>query len=127
MLGMKILLIDDNEDITTAFSKYFSYKGHDCSVSNSGQNGMSMIENNSFDVILLDLAMPDFSGFDIAKSLYERNLTKDKLIIALTASSASDEDKINLENLDVHSILKKPIDPDELLGYISKIKNYIHE
>ena len=119
---MKILMIDDNGDITTAFSKYFSYKGHDCSISNNGQNGMSMIENNSFDVVLLDLAMPDFSGFDIAKSLCERNLIKDKLIIALTASSASDEDKVSLKNLGVHSILKKPIDPDELLDYISKIK-----
>ena len=119
---MKILMIDDNEDITTAFSKYFIYKGHDCSVSNDGQNGLSMIENNSFDVILMDLAMPDFSGFDIVKSLYDRNLINDKLIIALTASSATDEDKINLKKNGVHSMLKKPIDPDELLDYISKIK-----
>lgn len=119
---MKILMVDDNEDITTAFSKYFIYKGHDCSVSNDGQNGMSMIETNSFDVILLDLAMPDFSGFDVVKSLCERNLIQGKLIIALTASSASDEEKINLKKQGVHSILKKPIDPDELIDYISKIK-----
>lgn len=115
-------MIDDNEDITTAFSKYFMYKGHDCSVSNDGQNGMSMIENNSFDVILMDLAMPGFSGFDIMKSLCERNLINGKLIISLTASSASDEDKINLKKQGVHSVLKKPIDPDELLTYISKIQ-----
>ncbi len=119
---MKILIIDDNEDISTAFSKYFIHKGHYCSVSNNGQNALSMIENNSFDVILMDLAMPEFSGSDIVESLYSRNLINDKLIVALTASSPSDEEKNVLKKKGVHSILKKPIDPDELLDYLSKIK-----
>lgn len=119
---MKILMVDDNEDVSTAFSKYFIYKDHDCSVSNDGQNALSMIENNSFDVILMDLAMPNFSGYDIVESLYNRNLINNKLIVALTASSISEEGKNNLKKMGVHSILKKPIDPDELLDYISKIK-----
>ena len=119
---MKFLIIDDNEDVSTAFSKYFIYRGHDCSVSNDGQNGLSMIENNSFDAILMDLAMPDFSGPDIVESLYNRNLINGKLIVALTASSISDDEKSKLKERGVHSILKKPIDPDELLDYISKIK-----
>jgi DNA-binding response OmpR family regulator len=119
---MNILIIDDNEDISTAFSKYFICKGHDCHVSNDGQNGLSMIENNSYEVILMDLAMPDFSGPDIVESLYNRNLMTNKLIVALTASSISEEDKSDLIKRGVHSILKKPIDPDELLDYLSKIK-----
>ncbi|GBL40720.1 hypothetical protein LBMAG54_05340 [Nitrosopumilaceae archaeon] len=119
---MKILLIDDNEDISTAFSKYFIYRGHECSVSNDGQNGLSMIENNSYDAIIMDLTMPDFSGPDIVESLYNRNLMNNKLIVALTASSISDDEKNDLKKRGIHSILKKPIDPDELLDYLSKIK-----
>jgi len=119
---MKILMIDDNVDISTAFSKYFIRKGHECAVSNVGQNGLSMIENNQYDAILMDLAMPDFSGPDIVESLHNRNLMNGKLIVALTASSITDEDKANLKTRGVHSILKKPIDPDELLDYLSKIK-----
>ncbi|MGY5147471.1 MAG: response regulator [Candidatus Nitrosopumilus sp. bin_7KS] len=123
---MKILMIDDNEDISTAFSKYFIHLGHECSVSNNGQNALSMIENNSFDVILMDIAMPEFSGSDIVESLYSRNLISDKLIVALTASSISDEEKDLLKKRGVHSILKKPIDPDDLLDYVSKIKKQMH-
>lgn len=81
-----------------------------------------MIENNTFNVILMDIAMPKFSGHDIIESLYSHNLINDKLIVALTASSISDEEKNMLEKKGVHSILKKPIDPDELLEYLSKIK-----
>lgn len=118
---MKILIVDDNVDISVAFSKFFVYKGHDCTVSNDGQNALSMIEDCNFDVILMDLAMPDFSGPDIIESLHSRNLMNSKLVVALTASSITDEDKTNLKKRGVHSILKKPIDPDELLNYLVKI------
>ncbi|MEW6589020.1 MAG: response regulator, partial [Thermoproteota archaeon] len=57
---MDILIVDDNKDITNMFSKYFKLKNHNVSVANSGQNGLQMIETQKFDVILLDIAMPDF-------------------------------------------------------------------
>lgn len=120
---MKILLIDDNRDITTMFAKYFKLKGHDICVSNGGQNGLQMIENESFDVILLDLAMPDFSGYDIVDHLHKNNKLDHKTIVSLTASSISDDDRAHLIEKGVHSVLKKPIDPDELLNYLERIKS----
>lgn len=120
---MKILLIDDNQDITTMFAKYFKLKGHDIHVSNGGQNGLQMIENSLFDVILLDLAMPDFSGHDIIDYLHKNNKVDHKIIISLTASSVSDDDKTYLIERGVHSVLRKPIDPDELLNYLMRIKS----
>ncbi|HEY8110774.1 MAG TPA: response regulator [Candidatus Nitrosotenuis sp.] len=120
---MKILLIDDNQDITTMFSKYFKLKGHDIHVSNGGQNGLQMIENGLFDVILLDLAMPDFSGRDIIDHLHKNNKVGHKIIISLTASSVSDDDKTYLIERGVHSVLRKPIDPDELLNYLMRVKS----
>ncbi|MFY9299574.1 MAG: response regulator [Candidatus Nitrosotenuis sp.] len=118
---MKILLVDDNADITTMFSKYFGHNGHECMVANSGQNGLEMILNQDHDVILLDLAMPDFSGFDIVDHLYKNGKLDGRTIVALTASSVSDNDKDNLQKKGVHSVLKKPIDPDDLLAYLAKI------
>lgn len=120
---MKILLIDDNHDITTMFAKYFKLKGHDVSVSNGGQNGLQMIESELFDVILLDLAMPEFSGYDVVNHLHKNNKLNDKTIVSLTASSISDDDKTVLIEKGIHSVLRKPIDPDELLGYLEKIKS----
>lgn len=120
---MKILLIDDNCDITTMFAKYFKLKGHDICVSNGGQNGLQMIENENFDVILLDLAMPDFSGYDIVDHLQKNNKLDHQTIVSLTASSISDDDRTHLIEKGVHSVLKKPIDPDELLNYLERIKS----
>ena len=57
---MKLLLIDDNKDITTMFSKYFTQKGHPCTVCNNSHNAIDMITTGHYDAILLDLAMPEF-------------------------------------------------------------------
>lgn len=115
---MKILLIDDNKDITDMFAKFFTLKGHHTVVSNSGQNGLQMIENEAYDVILLDLAMPEFSGRDIVDHLNKNGKIHDYLIVSLTASSISDDDKTYLVDKGIHSVLKKPIDPDVLLDYL---------
>ncbi|MEW6044728.1 MAG: response regulator [Thermoproteota archaeon] len=120
---MDILLIDDNQDITKMFSKYFKLRGHNVSVSNSGQNGLQLIESQKFDVILLDLAMPDFSGRDIVDHLYKNGKINSHTIVTLTASSISDDDKLGLKEKGVHSVLRKPIDPDELLNYLQRIKS----
>lgn len=118
---MKMLIIDDNADIAKMFSKYFKLKGHDVSVANDGQNGLQLIENGKFDVVLLDLAMPNFSGRDIVEHLYNNGKIDNHTIVTLTASSISDYDKVELKHKGVHSILRKPIDPDELLHYLETV------
>ena len=125
---MKIQIIDDNIDITTMLSKYFTLKGHSCSVSNNGHNGLNMIATNQYDVVILDLAMPEFSGIDVVEELYQSGKIAKLNIVALTASSVSKEKEEYLKKMGVHSVLKKPIDPDELLDYLQQFdRKGIHE
>jgi len=117
---MKILLIDDNKDITTMLSKYITLKGHSCSVSNDGHNGLNMVTTNQYDAVLLDLAMPEFSGVDIVEELHKNGKIAKLNIVALTASSVSADREEHLKKMGVKAILKKPIDPDELLDYLQQ-------
>jgi DNA-binding response OmpR family regulator len=123
MQFMKILIIDDNEDITKMLSKYMTLKGHSCSVVNDGLSGLDLIENQTFDTIILDLAMPEFSGRDIIDALHKNGKIKNKNIVTLTASSISYDDESLLKSKGVRSCLKKPIDPDILLAYIQQFEN----
>ncbi|HET6458871.1 MAG TPA: response regulator [Nitrosopumilaceae archaeon] len=115
---MKILIIDDNEDITKMFSKYMTIKGHSCSVVNDGQNGLNLIENQTFDAILLDIAMPDFSGRDVIDELHKSGKIKNQNIIVLTASAIAPDFESMMKSKGVRLCLKKPIDPDILLDQI---------
>lgn len=119
---MKILLVDDNHDISDMLSQYLEIKGYDCTVSNSGRNGLNLILQEKFDVILLDLAMPEFSGYDIIKALQKKNSLSDYKIIVLTASSITDKEIDELTNGGVRACLKKPVRLEELIQTISSVK-----
>ena len=120
---MKILIIDDNEDITKMLSKYMTIKGHSCSVVNDGRNGLNLIENQTFDVVILDISMPEFSGRDVIDALYKSGKIKNQNIVTLTASTTTYDDESMLKNKGVRSCLKKPIDPDVLLDHIQQLEN----
>ena len=121
---MKILLVDDNKTITMMFAEYFKLMGQDVSVSNDGQSALQRIENENFDVILLDLAMPGFSGRDIIDHLYDNGKIRNKTIVFLTAMYITDDDKNYLVDRGAYSVLSKPINPSELLNYVKKIKSH---
>jgi len=119
---MKLLLVDDNIDIVHMLSKYFTIKGHQCKIASDGRMALEDIKNNQYDAVLLDLAMPEFSGHDIIDSLQKENKIAQKNIIAFTASSISDSDKKLLLDKGVKLILRKPLDPDEILAAIQSLR-----
>jgi DNA-binding response OmpR family regulator len=107
---MKVLVVDDNKSITNSVEKYLKIKGFEVSITNNGKDGFELIQNDEWDRILLDLAMPEYSGLDIIENLEKNNLLKDKNIILFTASSVSDYVLEKLLKKDViKTCLKKPI------------------
>lgn len=112
---LKILMIDDNVEITNMMSKFLKLSGHDCTVSNDARNGLALIENQKFDTILLDVAMPEFSGYDVVEHLSKNDKLKENKIILFTASSVSNDKIDEMIKKGVHSCLRKPIGLDELL------------
>ena len=115
---MNILLIDDNESITEMMSKYLTGKGHKCTVVNDGRNGLTLIEQKKFDVVLLDLAMPEFTGIDVIDHLYKSGKINEQKIILFTASSVTDEEIQKLIKKGAQSCLKKPVKLEVLLKTI---------
>jgi len=120
---MKILLIDDNEDITKMLQKYMTLKGHSCSVANNGLSGLDLINKQTFDVIILDIAMPTFSGNDVIDALHKNGKIKNQNIVTLTASILTGDIESTLKSKGVNLCLKKPIDPDVLLDHIQQFGN----
>jgi len=111
---MKVLLIEDNETLSKMMAKYFRIKKVDCTVLNDGAEGLEQILDQKHDVVLLDLAMPDVSGYDIIDELEKKGKLKEIKIIILTASSISDLDLVNMQKRGIRACLRKPIDLDQL-------------
>jgi len=112
---MKILITDDNQSITKMMEKYLTRKGHEVVVSNDGRNALTIMNQQKFDKVLLDLSMPEFSGYDVINALEKENKVKEKNIILFTASVAADEELNKLMQRGVRSCLRKPVDLELLL------------
>ena len=119
---MNILGIDDNEDILKLLDTVLTSKGHDFMQALNGKDGIKLIEEQNFDAILLDLAMPEFSGVDVIESLKKDNRIKDQKIILFTASSATDKEIDALLQYDgIKSCIRKPVDINVLIKKVEEV------
>jgi DNA-binding response OmpR family regulator len=75
---MKVLLVDDNPDITDLLSKFLKAKGHENVVANDPLEGLEKIKNNQFDIVFLDIQMPGLSGLEIIQELEIQNILRPK-------------------------------------------------
>ena len=66
---MKILGIDDNEDLLDLCELALTSDGHEYTAINNGREGLQEIKDKKFDIVFLDLSMPDFSGEDVIDAL----------------------------------------------------------
>jgi CheY-like chemotaxis protein len=118
---MKILIVDDNEQITKMLSTFLELKEHQCTIANDGNEGLKQIKANNYDVILLDLAMPEFDGYSVIKNLEESDTLKDHKIIVFTASTITQDELEKLVKRGVTAYLLKPIDIDLLHSKLVEI------
>ncbi len=121
--SLKILIVDDNEQITKMLTTFLELKQHICTIANDGKEGLELIKENNNDVILLDLAMPEFDGYAVIDDLENNNLLKDRKIIVFTASTITQDELDKLVDRGVKSYLLKPIDIDTLLSKIIETAN----
>jgi DNA-binding response OmpR family regulator len=116
-----MLLVDDTEEIAEAICFYCQSKDIDCDCITEGRKALDSIRREKFDLILLDLAMPEFSGIDVIKSLKEEGGIESKNIVIFTASSDRNiMDKI--KDSGIKEILKKPCSLDDLTKLIERYR-----
>ena len=119
---MKILIIDDMKGITEMLSAYLELKGHECIQSNDGRNGLQLLENEVFDIVTLDIAMPEFSGYDVLDALSKDGKSENQNIIVLTAVPLSNEEENQLKQKGVKVVLRKPVSLRILLETMHTLK-----
>lgn len=124
---MKVLHIDDNQAIRETFADVLSMMDMEVESIGNGRDGLNKILEESFDVILLDLTMPDFSGFDLVEELEKQGKTPNN-IFALTAMTLSNDQTDLLKKNGIVKILSKPIEVDLLTKEIETfLKENKHE
>jgi PAS domain S-box-containing protein len=113
----KALLVEDNETNQIVAKAVLEKIGFIIQIANDGLEAVAMAKNNQYDIIFMDLQMPNLDGFGATKEI--RNFNKSILIVALSAAVML-EDKIETKKVGMNEHLSKPIIKHELESLISR-------
>lgn len=114
---MKVLIVDDEKGIQDVIKEYCKREKFDVDVAENGEEALIKLNNNYYDIMILDIMMPKIDGFEVLKLL-----PKEKKIPTIVLSARNDEyDKLQGFHLDIDDYLTKPFSPKELMARIKAV------
>ena len=111
----RILIVDDEEIARITLGDILRLEGHTVRAVGSGVDAVTVLQQDSFDVMVLDLRMPGMSGLDVLRVVVDR--LPDLQVIVLTAHGSMDT-AIQALRFRVHDYMLKPVTPPQILSSI---------
>ena len=121
---MRILHIEDVPEISQIFADILATKNYDFDSISDGRTGLELAVNKDYDLILLDMCMPKYSGVDFLLDLKHRRPSELSKVVIVSALEMIPLQEEELMNLGVRAILKKPISVQALLSQIEQEVTY---
>jgi CheY-like chemotaxis protein len=116
----KIMVIEDDTDVLTVLGDLLKTYGYEAHMFSAGEKALEAVEELLPDVVVMDLMMPEMSGFEICKKLRSMNMSRNIPMIAITGyDSAENRSKIFEAGIDDY--LPKPFDVKALLKKINDL------
>lgn len=116
---IKILVVDDEPDIYQLIKRFAEHDGYEAIGASDGLDAITLCHNNHFDIIIMDVMMPDMDGFTACKEIHKE---KDIPILMLSARGAEYDKLLGFE-VGVDDYVVKPFSPKELMARVKVIVN----
>ena len=113
----KILIVDDEVDIYNLIKRYAEREGYETECASDGSMAIEMCKTNDFDIIVMDVMMPDVDGYTACKEIKK---IKDIPVIMLSARG-TEFDKLYGFDVGIDDYVVKPFSPKELMARINVI------
>ena len=110
----RILIIEDEESIAELEKDYLELSGFEVAIENSGDVGLKRAMAEEFNLIILDLMLPEIDGFEICRQVREKKNTP----ILMVSAKKDDIDKIRGLGLGADDYMTKPFSPSEMVGRV---------
>jgi CheY-like chemotaxis protein len=117
-MGKRILVVDDDEMVLMALDELLKGEGYEIETASTGAEALQKLDRNGYDLLMLDVIMPEMDGFTLCKRIREKEHYKETPIVFLTAKSR-DEDRSRGLEAGANLFLSKPISPDKLISIVA--------
>lgn len=119
---IKVLCVEDEEFISELYNRALKKEGYDVKIVRSGTEGLQEAKTNKYDVMLLDIMVPDMLGVEVLSKLrHEVPNLKTKIIIT-TNLEQSDEARESIEKQADGYLIKAEITPKQLVEFLNRLK-----
>jgi len=113
----RILVVDDEENIRQIIKKYAIFEGHEVTEAGDGMQAIRICGEQSFDIIIMDIMMPELDGFSASREIRKTCLTP----IIMLSARGEEYDKIHGFEIGIDDYVVKPFSPKELMMRIAAI------
>jgi DNA-binding response OmpR family regulator len=114
---MRVLLVDDEEELVTALAERLSYRGIEADWSTTGHRAIELAEEHAYDVAVLDVKMPHISGIELKRRLEK---TRPGMKYIFLTGHGSEED-FRAGSAEASRYLVKPLDIDVLIEAMREV------
>jgi DNA-binding NtrC family response regulator len=118
-MSAKVLIVDDEKDFLDIIAERIGARGMDVSTASSAEDALNMIEEEFYDVVIMDFMMPALDGFKALKLMKTR---QPEVQIILLTGNVPDEKRIEARALGALDVIEKPPDLNDLIQKIKKAK-----
>ncbi len=119
-MSSQLLLVDDEPGLREAVKDYLQESGFNVQVASNAREGWELMQQNTPDLVISDVMMPQVDGYKFLKQLREDPRFKTMPVVFLTAKGMT-SDRIQGYQAGVDAYLPKPFDPDELVAIIENL------
>ena len=115
---ISVLTVDDNLVHCYAMSKILERNGYSVCTANTGAAALKIVQEQSPDVVLLDINLPDLSGYEVCELLRRDPKTRDVAVVFHTAVSANEAARVHATEVGGDAFLTYPVDQEHLNSVI---------
>lgn len=120
-MSKKVLIAEDSSVIQNLTKKILQFQNFEISTVKNGKEVMKALENETFDVILLDINMPQMDGIECAKAIRQLpDATKAKTPIIAITGNAKNYTEEDFKNIGINEFIPKPLDFDRVVLSVKK-------
>lgn len=121
-----VLCIDDDPDLLLLNSSILQFSGHQVLTAATGEEGLRIARMAHPDLILLDIMLPDVSGYDLCKQIKEDPDLRDTFVVLISGMMVSSENQIRGLEIGADGYIVRPVSPHEFLARIQAIIRLKH-
>ena len=114
---MRLLIVDDEQRIRSLIAKYAAFEGYETAEAADGMRAVEMCRENRYDLIIMDVMMPELDGFSAVREIRKNNSTP----VIMLSARGEEYDRIHGFELGIDDYVVKPFSPKELMMRVAAV------